>query len=136
MKLWESESSASLAITVKDSLPLQSDVALKLIAEPSKLAVILSPPITSNVKLSPSTSLAEIVISVLPSSSNSTSDMPASSGTSLTGKISIFTDWVSLNSPSETVTSKDTEPKKSWTPVIDKILPSIDVFIFTSENTL
>ena len=111
MKLWESESSASLAITVKDSLPLQSDVALKLIAEPSKLAVILSPPITSNVKLSPSTSLAEIVISVLPSSSNSTSDMSTSSGASFKPDIVIVTFALDEYSPSPAVNVKLSLPK-------------------------
>ena len=80
----ESESSLSVVVTVKVSLPLKFSYGVNVISLPSSVAVISLPPVILNVRSSPSTSDAETLILVLVSSSKDTSDTVASTGASLT----------------------------------------------------
>ena len=83
------------------------------------------------VKESSSTSVADKLRLLTPSSSKLTSDTSFKIGASFTGVIFKFKDFVSDNSPSETDISRDKLPKKSWTPVIFKILPLNEVETFS-----
>ena len=68
------------------------------------------PLVILKVRLSPSTSLADKLVDPLSSSSKLTLDIVASTGASLTADTYIETTAVSVNSPSDTVKVKLSEP--------------------------
>ena len=103
----ESVKSPSVTLTVKFSVPLKSAGAEKLKSEPSKVATISVPVVTLYVRSSPSISVADKVTPPELSSSKDTLSNVASTGASLTvcnlqPSISVDTDALSVNSPSET----------------------------------
>ena len=110
-KLSESDSSPSVAVTVKNSLPLKSGGAVNIILVPLNSVIISTPSVIVYERTSSSISVAENETVIEVSSSNDIScESNTRSGASLIALMVTVTLAVSVKSPSLTVNTKESSP--------------------------